>query len=178
MPVAGACRWLGQCQGAAGQVQGPGVGGDHHLGRRRRLDGRLGLEDAVLGALVAAVAAGVAAHAPEAVVPLAPDCPFGGVEAGVGEGDPHVVAVAGHRVIETAVPEQPEVGHAQVVVDPVGGPPEAARLQQVRSQPVEGLQHGQPAQRGLHSLGGGRPGRMLVGVAEPVMPVGAGPQEG
>ena len=112
------------------------------------------------------------------MVQLAPDCPLGDVEAGVGEGDPDVVAVAGHRVVETAVAQQPEVGQAQVMVGPVGGPPDPARLQQIGSQPVDGLQHGQPAQRGLHPLGGGRPGRMLVGVAEPVMPMGAGFQEG
>ena len=62
----------------------------------------------------ASVLVGVAVNAPEAVLLLAPQHPLGGVKAGVGEGGPDVRAVAGHGVVEAAVPEQPEVGHPDI----------------------------------------------------------------
>ena len=46
----------------------------------------------------------VAVHAPEAVLLLAPQRPLRGVETGVGEGSLDVRAVAGHGVVEAAVP--------------------------------------------------------------------------
>ena len=162
----------------SGQLQGPGVGGHHHVGRGLRAHRGLRLEDAVLGALVASVPVGVAAHPPEAVVPLAPQRPLRDVEPGVGEGDPHLRAVARHRMVEAAVAQQPEVGHPQVVAASLAGPADPARPQQVRRQPVHGLQHGQSPQRGLHPTGRGGPRRVLVAVLVPLVPVLTGPQEG
>ena len=54
---------------------------------------------------------GVAVHASEVVLLLAPEHPLGGVETGIGEGGPAVRAVARHSVVEAAVAQQPEVGH-------------------------------------------------------------------
>ena len=77
-------------QGAAGQLPGPGVHGHHHLGRGFHLLVRILVEDTVADAQVAVLLVGVAVNSPEAVLLLAPQRPFGGVEAGVGEGGPEV----------------------------------------------------------------------------------------
>ena len=94
----------GVAQGASGQLTGPDVNGHHLLVR-------VLVEDPVADAQVAVLLVGVSVHAPEAVLLLAPENPIGRVESGVGEGSPEVLAVAGHGVVEAAVPEQPEVGH-------------------------------------------------------------------
>ena len=87
------------------------------------------------------------------------------VQARVDEGRPHLFAVAGHRVVETAVAQQAEIGHPQVAAGRACWPARPPAAQQVGSQAVDGLHHGQSPQGGLHPPGGGGPRRMLVSVA-------------
>ena len=153
-------------QGVAGQVPGPGIHGHHHLGRGFHLLVRVLVEGAVADSQVAVLLVGVAVHAPEAVLLLAPQHPFGGVETGVGEGGPEVFAVTGHGVVEAAVPQQPEVGHPGLpggrAIVGFGGQVDPPAADQVRGQAVDRLQHGQPAQGHLHAARRGGPGRVLV----------------
>ena len=107
---------------------------------------------------------GVAVHTPEAVLLLAPQRPFGGVESGIGEGGPHVRAVAGHGMVEAAVPQQTEVGHPGF---PGGGligwrQVDPAAADQVGGQAVDRLQHGQAAQGGLDAARRGGPRWVFV----------------
>ena len=75
---------------------------------------------------------------PEAVLLLAPQRPFGGVETGLSEGSPQIRFIPCHGVVETAVSEQPEVSHP----DPyggrriAGGPVDSAAAYQVGGQAV------------------------------------------
>ena len=101
----------GAGESIAGQLSGPGVHGHHHLGRGFHFLVRVLVEGAVADSQVAVLFVGVAVHAPEAVLLLAPDYPLGGVDADVDEGGPDLLAVAGHGLVEAAAPEQPEVGH-------------------------------------------------------------------
>ena len=98
-------------EGAPGKLPGPGVHGHHHLDRGLHLLVRVFVEGAVADSQVAVFVAEVAVYAPEAVLLLAPQYPLGSVETGVGDGGPGILSVAGHGVVEPAVPEQPEVGH-------------------------------------------------------------------
>ena len=102
-------------------------------------------------------------RSPEAVLLLAPQHPLGDVETGVGEGGPDVPVVC-HSVVETAVPEQTEVGHLDLPGGGCvsGGPVDPAAAQQVGGQAVDRFQHGQPPQGGLHAAGGNGPRRVLV----------------
>ena len=59
-------------QGVAGQLPGPGIHGHHHLGRGLHHLVRVLVEGAVADAQVAVFFVGVAVHAPEAVLLLAP----------------------------------------------------------------------------------------------------------
>ena len=95
---------------------------------------------------------------------LAPQRPLGGVETGVGEGGPEVLPVAGHGVVEPAVPQQPEVGHPEFAGGRlvVGGAVDPAAAYQLRGQAIDRLKHGQPSQGGLDAPRRGGPGRVLV----------------
>ena len=106
----------------------------------------------------------VAVHSPETVLLLTPQHPLGGVDTGVGEGGPDLLAVAGHGVVEAAAPQQPEVGHPDFSRSRrvLNGPVDPPALQQVRGQAVDRLQHGQPYEERLHAPRGGGPGRVLV----------------
>ena len=86
------------------------------------------------------------------------------METGVGERGPDVATVAGHGVVEAAVPQQPELGHPGLpgcrrASRRPTNPPAA---QQVRGQGVDRFQHGQAAQGGLDAPGRGGPGRVRV----------------
>ena len=86
------------------------------------------------------------------------------VDTGVGEGGPEVIAIAGHGVVEAAVPEQAEVGHPGFTDGHAlpGGQGHPAAADQVRGQAVDRLQHRQSAQGHRHAPGRCRPGRVLV----------------
>ena len=107
---------------------------------------------------------GIAVNAPEAVLLLAPQRPFGGVDASVGEGGPEVRSVPCHGVVEAAAAQQPEVGHPDLPGGSlvVGGQVDSPAAEQVGCQAVDRLQHGQPPQRGLDAPRRGGPGRVLV----------------
>ena len=132
---------------------------------------RVLVEGAVADSQVTVLIVGVAVHAPEAVLLLAPQRPLGGVEAGVGEGGPDVRAVAGHGVVEAAAAQQAEVGHPGLPGGRrvVGGPVDPAASDQVGGQAVDRLQHGQPPQGGLDAARRGGPGRVLVVGAAPAV---------
>ena len=67
-------------------------------------------------------------------------------------------------MVETAVAEQPEIGHPGFPGGRrvVGGPDHPPAAYQVRGQLVDRLKHGQAAQGGLHAPGRCGPGRVLV----------------
>ena len=135
-------------EGVPGQFPGPSVHGHHHQARRFHLLVRVIVEGAVADSEVAVLLVGVAVHSPEPVLLLAPQHTLGGVDTGVGEGGPEFFAVAGHGVVEAAVPQQPEVGHPGIPGGRriAGGEADPAAAQQVRGQTVDRLQHGQPTQ--------------------------------
>ena len=91
------------------------------------------------------------------------------METGVGERGPDVATVAGHGVVEAAVPQQPEIGHLGLPgCRRVGGrPTNPPAAQQIRGQGVDRFQHGQAAQGGLDAPGRGGPGRVRVVGATP-----------
>ena len=156
-------RGRGDAQGGPGQFPGPGIGDHHHLARGLHRLVPVFVEQPVADEEIPVLLVGIAVHPPEAVLLLAPQRPFGGVQAGVGEGNPQVAAVAGHGVVEPALAQQAEVGHPEFAPGRHfrrwADPPAA---QQVGGQAVDRLQHGQAAQRRLNASGRGGPRRVFV----------------
>ena len=156
----------GRCliESAASQICCPPISGDNDLCRRLDRLFWIFVEDPVFDSEIAVLVSDVAIESPEAVLLLGSQYSLRCMQAHIGEGHPDRIAVAGDRVVEAAVSQQPEVGHVRLGIRwyAVGRPGDGTAAHQVRRDRVQRFEHRQASQACSDATCSRSPRRMLM----------------